>query len=221
MLEVRPEFHRDRAELNFDLDISFAGGQMDRHPQKKMQAAVAVLLREHDVVFFAVHDDAALGHQSVRDPVDIVDKGADDTDPGDIVQILLDRLKGYGQIVAFQLLVDAVRLFQTGLNIVDRVLFAVKRKVLIQNVQFGLNFQQRTAVSVHQLLRFTEFLPQPLIFRIIAQLIMCITIVRHYYCLLSSHFYYSAFTEEGGLFRTNFTVCLFSSPNTHFLHDII
>ena len=99
VLQAGPEVHGDGAQLDFDFHVAFFVLEEDRHGNDQVETAVAVRLRVLDVVFAVDELDVVLLQDAVGDGVDVLREAADDTDPGDVFDFILDVLKGRFDVV--------------------------------------------------------------------------------------------------------------------------
>ena len=74
-----------------------------------MQAAITVFLRIFDVILALDQRDIVLLQQAVGEHVNIVHKGADDTDACDVEDVVFNCLEGKGQLFSKHFVQNAVR----------------------------------------------------------------------------------------------------------------
>ena len=116
MLKARPIIHRNGAYLHLDLHVLPGVREKDGDGQNQMQTAISVWLRILDIILSRDKGDVILVKQCVGNKVDIVNVGADNPNPCNIVNILPDAVKTYGNFTAKKLLKDALGPFQAGGN---------------------------------------------------------------------------------------------------------
>jgi len=151
MLQAGPEIHGDGAELDLRLHHALFVGKEDWHADDQVQTAVAVELRMLDIVLFFDQSDIVLLEQGVGQHIHIILEGADDTDAGDIVNMLLHGSNRHGQALPLQLAKDADGLFEAGFDAVDGIAVKLQRKFLVEDVAFGLDLHHSAFVVGHQL----------------------------------------------------------------------
>ena len=115
-----------------------------------MQAAVAVRLGGGDVVLFLDERDVVLFEKGIRQRINVLGEGADDTYTCNIVQVRLDRRQCFRETLSSQFFENTLRLFETGLDRADRVAVVDQRVLLVQHLKFGLDLHHRTAVVAHE-----------------------------------------------------------------------
>ena len=124
-----------------------------------MQAAVAAVFGELDVVFLFNQAHIVLLQQAVGQQVDIIHEAADDAHPRDIEEVFFDALQGEGLAAAQQLFVDAGHGFDAALQSLDAAAALIQRELLIQYAEFGLYLPHGAAVIADQLARIIRHLP--------------------------------------------------------------
>ena len=122
-------------------------GQEHGHLHNEMEGAVAVFLGMLDVVLFRDEGDIILTEEGVGDEVDIVDVGANDTDPRHIVDVLLNGFQGEGQALSLQLVHDAFGALQTGGNGGDGIAVVFQLELGVQHFKFGLDLLEGAGVE--------------------------------------------------------------------------
>ena len=158
MLVARPEVHGKRPELYLDRQLIAFGGQIDRHLDDQVQGTVSTGFGLLDIVFLRHQDDVILLEEIVPEQVQVVKKGTDHPQAGDIGQFP-DALDGQGEVPALKLLDDGKGFLQPAMDRLDRIEpTLLLGKFDIEDIQLGLHRQHRRVVAHHQMLEVLEIL---------------------------------------------------------------
>ena len=117
----------------------------------EVQAAVAVGLGVCDIVLSLEEGDVVLLQKGLRQLIDVRRVGADDPHPRDVAEVFLDALHRQGQALALELLQDALRGLEPGLDGLDGVAVILEGQLLVEHVELGLDLHHGAAVAAHQL----------------------------------------------------------------------
>ena len=151
VLKACPPVHGDGAELHLDAHHALLIVQEDGRFHDEVQAAVAVGLGLGDVVLALEERDIVLLQKGVGELVDIRREGADDAHAGDVVEIFLDALHRQREAAALELFGNALGGLEARFDALDGVAVILERKLLVENVELGLDLHHRAAVVAHQL----------------------------------------------------------------------
>ena len=158
VLQAGPEVHGDGAQLDFDLHVALFVLQEDRHGNDQVETAVAVRLRVLDVVFAVDELDVVLLQDAVGDGVDVLREAADDTDSGDVLDFILDVLKGRFDIVQMGLGHKTVKGFEPRLDGLNRAVLAGQFKLGVEHLEFCLDLHQGALIVSHERLKILAVL---------------------------------------------------------------
>ena len=155
MFQACPEIHGDGAQLDLDPHQLLVVRQKDRYAQHQMVAAVAVGLWILDIIFLLHHLQVILSGQHICYRIDVLDKRADDTNAGDVVEVGFNGFQRDGKAFSVHLFQNAHRGFDTAFNGFDGVVLA-ESCVPLQDFQLGQNLLNAGFIDCHTLLNAAE-----------------------------------------------------------------
>ena len=135
MLKACPEIHSDSAYLHFDVYHFFSVRKINRGFDYKVQTAVPVGFGVFDIVLAYYKLHVVLHGKQVGNGVDILYIVADDPYPRDIVELGARRVAGERISLAPQLFQNALRGFQSVLDMVNRIIVVFRFEFTVKNFQ--------------------------------------------------------------------------------------
>ena len=122
MLYRRPEVHRQRADLKFHFQLLRPLYRLHRVVHNQMKAAISAWLALRQIIFDLLDLHITALSDDLKHLINILDKLADHTNPGNILDIALHIIQR--NILALAFLDDAGYLFDTPCHLLDRTVHA-------------------------------------------------------------------------------------------------
>ena len=151
VLGAGPQIHGQGAQLHLHLHGLLLVVQENRHRDNQVQTPVAIGLGILEIVLALNQGDIVLAQEALGQHVDIRLKGAHHPHAGNVVDVGLDILNGQRDAPADELIHNALRGFQPGLDGLNGVALKGEGQILAENPELGLHLHQGAGIEGHHL----------------------------------------------------------------------
>ena len=121
----------------------------DRDFHNQVKGTVSIRFGVLDIIFSPDECDIILLQKSIRQHIDVGDKGAYDPHAGDVIDALFQIFGIQGYISGRSFLKDTLGLFEPGFYRFDRVMVTLQGQFFAQDFEFCLYFHHGTAIICH------------------------------------------------------------------------